>query len=164
MCYGFYLSIPKVLWCNRSRFGMDKWFHPTFYNGCNYLFMLIFCFIIAMCWFTFLWHVLTILRSPSHVSFPVSFKGDPPPPPPPDDVIKWKHVPRRYWPFVCGIPRSPVNSPHKGQWRGALMFSLICVWINGWVNNREAGDLTGYRAHYDVSVMPVACDGHFGKC
>ena len=56
-----------------------------------------------------------------------------------DDVIKWKHFPR-YWPFVRGIHRSPVNSPHKGQSRGALMFSLICVWINGWVNNREAGD------------------------
>ena len=38
---------------------------------------------------------------------------------------------------------SPVNSPHKGQWRGALMFSLISAWINGWVNNREAGDLRG---------------------
>ena len=47
----------------------------------------------------------------------------------------------------------PVNSPHKGQWRGALMFSLICVWINGWVNNREAGDLRHHRGHYDVSVM-----------
>ena len=46
-----------------------------------------------------------------------------------DDVIKWKHFPR-YWPFVRGIHRSPVNSPHKGQWRGALMFSLICAWIN----------------------------------
>ena len=43
--------------------------------------------------------------------------------------------------------------PHKGQWRVALIFSLICVWINGWVNNREAGDLRRYRAHYDVSVM-----------
>ena len=42
-----------------------------------------------------------------------------------DDVIKWKHFPR-YWPFVWGIHRSPVNSPHKGQWHGALMFSLIC--------------------------------------
>ena len=62
----------------------------------------------------------------------------------------------RYWPFVRGIHRSPVNSPHKGQWRGALMFSLICVWINGWVNNREAGDLRRYRAHYDVNVMHVA--------
>ena len=40
-----------------------------------------------------------------------------------------------------------------GQWREALVFSLICVWINGWVNNREAGDLRCYRAHYDVTVM-----------
>ena len=69
-----------------------------------------------------------------------------------DDVIKWKHFPR-YWPFVRGIHRSPVKSPHKGQWRGALMFSLICVWINGWVNNGEAGDLRRYRTHYDVTVM-----------
>ena len=69
-----------------------------------------------------------------------------------DDVIKWKHFPR-YWPFVRGIHRSPVNSPHKGQWRGALMFSLICVWINGWINNHEAGDFRRYRAHYDVTVM-----------
>ena len=69
-----------------------------------------------------------------------------------DDVIKWKHFPR-YWPFVRGIHRSPVNSSHKGQWRGALMFSLICVWINDWVNNREAGDLRRYRAHSDVIVM-----------
>ena len=65
-----------------------------------------------------------------------------------DDVVKWKHFPR-YWPFVRGIHRSP----HKGHWRGALMFSLICVWINGWVNNGEAGDLRRYRAHYDVTVM-----------
>ena len=69
-----------------------------------------------------------------------------------DDVIKWKHFPR-YWPFVRGIHRSPVNSPHKGQWRGALMFSLIYVWINGWINNREAGDLRRHRAHFDVIVM-----------
>ena len=69
-----------------------------------------------------------------------------------DDVIKWKHFPR-YWPFVRGIHRSPVNSPHKGQWRGALMFSLIYARINDWVNNREAGDLRRSRAHYDVTVM-----------
>ena len=69
-----------------------------------------------------------------------------------DDVIKWKHFPR-YWPFVRGIHRWPVNSPHKGQWCGALMLSLICVWVNGWVNNREAGDLRRYRVHYDVIVM-----------
>ena len=68
------------------------------------------------------------------------------------DVIKWKQFPR-YWPFVRGIHQSPVNSPHKGQWRGALVFSLICVWINGGVNNREAGDLRHYHAHYDATVM-----------
>ena len=63
-------------------------------------------------------------------------------------VVKWKHFPR-FWPFVRGIQRSLVNSPHKGQWRGALTFLLICVWINGWVNNSEAGDLRRCRAHYD---------------
>ena len=67
-----------------------------------------------------------------------------------DDVIKWKQFPH-YWPFVRGIHRSPVNSPHKGQWRGAL----ICTRINGWVNNGEAGDLRGYRAHYDVIMMAI---------
>ena len=46
---------------------------------------------------------------------------------PHDDAIKCNHFPL-YWPFVRGIHRSSVNSPHKGQWRGALMFSLICAW------------------------------------
>ena len=59
----------------------------------------------------------------------------------------------RNWPFVREIHRSPVNSPHKGQWRGALMFSLICAWINARVNNREAGDLRRYRPYYDVTIM-----------
>ena len=69
-----------------------------------------------------------------------------------DDVIKWKHFPR-HRPFVRRIHRSPVNSPHKGQWRRALMFSLICARINGWVNNREASNLIHHRVHYDVIVM-----------
>ena len=58
---------------------------------------------------------------------------------------------------LCGefIHRSPVNFPHKGQRRGALMFSLICSWIPGWVNNSEAGDLGRHCVHYDVSVMYV---------
>ena len=66
------------------------------------------------------------------------------------DVIKWKHFPR-YWPFVRGIHRWIPST--KSQWSGALMFSLTCAWINGWVNNREAGDLRRHRAHYDVIVM-----------
>ena len=44
---------------------------------------------------------------------------------PHDDVVKWKKI-KRYWPFVRETHRSPVNSPHKGQWHGALIFSLIC--------------------------------------
>ena len=55
--------------------------------------------------------------------------------------------------LCAGIHRSPVISPHKDQWRGALMFFFICAWINGWVNNGEAGDLGRHRAHYDVIVM-----------
>ena len=53
-----------------------------------------------------------------------------------DDVIKWKTYPR-YWRFVWEIHRSPVNSPHKGQWPGAVMFSLIGAWTNGWINNQQ---------------------------
>ena len=68
------------------------------------------------------------------------------------DVIKWKHFPRN-GPFVQGIHRWPVNSPHKGQWRGNLMFSLICAWTNGWVNNRDIGGLRQHHARYDVTVM-----------
>ena len=75
-----------------------------------------------------------------------------------DDFIKWKHFPR-YWTFVRGIHRWPVNSLHKGQWHGAL-FYLIFTWINSWVNNREAGDLRRHRAHYDVIV--VVPDGILG--
>ena len=52
------------------------------------------------------------------------------------DGVKWIHF-RRYWSFVKGIHRSPVNSPHTGQRRGALVFSLICAWINGGANHRD---------------------------
>ena len=74
-----------------------------------------------------------------------------------DDVIKWKNFPR-HWPFLRGMHRSPVDSPHKGQWRGALMFSLICAWTNGWANNGDASDLRRHRAHYDDTVN-IPCDG-----
>ena len=67
-------------------------------------------------------------------------------------MIKWKHFPR-YWPFVTGIHRSPLNSLPKGQWRGALTLSLICTWTKVWENHRDAGDLRRHRAHYEVTVM-----------
>ena len=76
-------------------------------------------------------------------------------------IAWWRHRVNHfpsYWPFVRGIHRSPVISPHKGQWGGALMFSLICTRINGWVNTGEAGDLRCHRAHYDVIAMePEYC-------
>ena len=53
---------------------------------------------------------------------------------------------------MWGIHQSPVNSSHKGQWCGALMFPLICAWINGCANNRNAGDLRCHRTHYDVTI------------
>ena len=56
-------------------------------------------------------------------------------------------------PFVRIIHRSPVNSPNKGLWHRALLSSVICAWKNGWVNNRDAGDLRRHRAHCDVIVM-----------
>ena len=71
-----------------------------------------------------------------------------------DDVIKCKHFPR-CWLFVREIHRSPVNSPYKGQWRAAMMFSLICAWMNDWVNNREAGHLRRNHAQYDITVMTL---------
>ena len=61
-----------------------------------------------------------------------------------DDVIKWKRF------LVIG---PLVDSSHRGQWRRALMLSLICAWTNGWVNNRDSGDLRRHRAHYDVAEM-----------
>ena len=70
-------------------------------------------------------------------------------------IIQWRYS--SWWhhqigSFSASLALCAGNS-HKGQWRGALMLSLVCVWINGWVNNRDAGDLRRYRAHYDVIVM-----------
>ena len=58
---------------------------------------------------------------------------------------------------LCGEFTGDRWIPHKGQWRGALMFSLIFAWINGWVNNRVGGDLTRHIHHYNVIVM-IFCD------
>ena len=68
----------------------------------------------------------------------------------------WRHQMETFSSLLApcaGNSPVPVNSPHKGQWRGALMFSF--AWINDWVNNREAGDLRRHRGHYDVIVMPT---------
>ena len=74
------------------------------------------------------------------------------------DVFKWKHFPR-HWPFVQGLHLSPVNVPHKGRWRGALVLSLIRTWANSWANNGAAVDLIHHRANYDVTVI-FTCTFH----
>ena len=62
-----------------------------------------------------------------------------------------------------GIHRSPVNSPHPGQWRGAFLYVLFDLpWTNAWVNNRDAGDLRRHRAHYYVTVMWLTYNCHIG--
>ena len=72
-----------------------------------------------------------------------------------DDVIKWKQAPR-HWPSVRGIHQSPENSPHKRQWLGALMFSMIYAWTNSWANHRDTGDLRRNLAHYQLTVMQIS--------
>ena len=71
-------------------------------------------------------------------------------------VIWWRHQMETFSALLALCAENspvPVNTPHKGQWRRVLMFSLICGRINDWVNNREAGDLRRYRGHHDVIVM-----------
>ena len=59
--------------------------------------------------------------------------------------------------LLRGNQRAPVNSLHKGQWRGALMFSFICAWTNGWANNRNVGDLRRHCIHFGFTVMKHLC-------
>ena len=65
--------------------------------------------------------------------------------------------------LCAGNHRSLVNSPHKSQWRQAVMFSLICKWTHGRVNNRNSGELRPHRVHYDVTVMSINYGTHFTK-
>ena len=54
---------------------------------------------------------------------------------------------------LCGEFTGPGEFPTQRPVTRIFDVSLICVWINGWINNREAGDLRRYRAHSDVIVM-----------
>ena len=68
----------------------------------------------------------------------------------------WRH---QMEPFSVLLAICARNSPVPGEFpaqrpvtRSFDVF-FIYVWINGCVNNREAGDLRRHRAHYDVIVM-----------
>ena len=69
-------------------------------------------------------------------------------------IAWWRHQMETFSSLLSlshGIHRSAVDSPLKGQWRRALMFSFI--WTNGWTTNRNAADLRRHSAHYDVTLM-----------
>ena len=78
------------------------------------------------------------------------------------DVIKWKHSPR-YWPFVRGIPRSPLNSPHKANGAELWCFLRSTPCLNGWVNIDDVGDLRRHGAHYDVIVMCMSMQNYISQ-
>ena len=83
------------------------------------------------------------------------------------DSLWWRHQMVTFsasWRFVRGIHRSPVNILHKGQWRGALQFSLICTWTNACVNSRDAGELRRHRTHYGVTLMLLNPCKHATTC
>ena len=123
--FGVVIIDNKLLWTDKMQYienitkyrivlssqsGITQWY--TFDIVWLFCIPTISCFLCVEVWVLQVWHIWCqwlIYRKELH-----------------DDVIKSQHFPR-YWTFVRGIHRSPVNSPHKDQWRGALMFSLICL-------------------------------------
>ena len=98
----------------------------------------------AIVWLLISWEILCCILSVNH-----------------DDVIKWKHLCGKH---LCGELTGPRWIPHTKASDAELWCSLICVWINDWVNNGETGDLRRYRAHYDVIVMsPNVGPVHIGE-
>ena len=81
--------------------------------------------------------------------------------PPYGGITWWRHQMETFSALLAFcVGNSPVTGefPSQRQWREALMFSQICAWINGWVNN---GDWRRHRAHYDVIVMLTH---HLNQC
>ena len=69
---------------------------------------------------------------------------------------RWRHQIETFSAYLALCEDNPVVTavlPHKGHWRETLIFPRICAWANGWINNRDAGELKRHRAHYDVTVL-----------
>ena len=80
--------------------------------------------------------------------FPVAWR--------PSQISWWRHQMETFSALLVLCARnSPVTGEFPPQRPVTRSFDVffICAWINGWVNNREAGDLRRHRAHYDVNVM-----------
>ena len=72
-------------------------------------------------------------------------------------VSWWRHQMKTFSDLLALCAENSPVTADKGQWHGSLIFSLICNWINGWVYNREVGDLRPHRTHYNVIVMCGFC-------
>ena len=71
-------------------------------------------------------------------------------------ISRWRHQMEAFSALqsLC-VQNSPVTDDAE------FWCFLWSAWINGWVNNHEAGDLRRHRAHYDVTVMIFhACQHH----
>ena len=93
-------------------------------------------YVVRNLWVFLVTEIRIVLRAVVHITYGNIFRVT---------AHLWGEFTGHWW-----IPRT-----HKGQWRGAFMFSLICAWINVWVNNREPRALRRHRAHYDAMVMPI---------
>ena len=126
---------------------MDKWFHPTLQNGCDYLSMLGLMLNYVskrgrgQRYYTTFWTGVIGARGIRMLKILMSSKGNN----------------ARYLLVVKGTHCWTVDSPHRSQWRGPLMFSLICAWTKGWANNRDAGDLRRRRVEivWGTVIVPV---------
>ena len=64
-----------------------------------------------------------------------------------DNVISWGHIASPHDDGYRWIPHTKASNTEL-WW-----FFCSCVWINDWVNNREAGESRRHRGHYDVTVL-----------
>ena len=69
-----------------------------------------------------------------------------------DSTTWWRHKMETFSALLVFCADNS-HSPNKGQWRGALIHSLICAWTNSWANTEDAGDLRSHRAHHDATIM-----------
>ena len=78
-----------------------------------------------------------------------------------DGFTWWRHQMETFSALlaICAgnSPVTGIFPAAQSQWRRALIYSLICARINGWVDNGEPGDLRRHRAHNDVTVMGPTC-------
>ena len=86
----------------------------------------------------------------------------------PVDFTWWRHQMETFSALqaLCA-GNSPVTSEFPAQRPVTRSFNVFfdLRLINGWVNNREAGDLRRHRGHYDVIVMNLTItDSNNGRC